>query len=119
VKLPSWLRVRSTTRVAGKVTVTLTADTTGFEAAMRETASIVRYQQRVAHERSLGLAYVGVQLDELARSCGMDPVQAWRLPRAHDQRVADLNHPDRDRRQAAEAAWLAEHRAHRAGATDG
>lgn len=119
MRLPSWLRVRRTRRVAGTVEVTLTADTTGFEAAMRDAASILRYQRAVAHQRSLGRAYVGLMLDELARSVGLDPVAAWRLPRARDQRLADLNHPNRATRRAAEAAWLAEHRAYRAGATDG
>lgn len=32
--------------------------------------------------------------------------------------VAELNHGDRGRRAAAERAWLADHRAHRAGAAD-
>lgn len=91
MRLPSWVHSRTTTRVAGKVTITLTADTSGFEASMRETASIVRYQAAVAHQRDLGRAYVGVMLDELARSVGLDPV---------------------------EAAWLAEHRAHGAGRSD-
>lgn len=118
MRLPSWLRVRRTSRDAGTVTVTLAVDTSAYVAAMKDAASIVRYHRAVAHEGSLGRAYVGVQLDELARSVGLDPVQTWRLPRARDKRLAGLNDPDRGRRQTAEAAWLVEHRAHRPGADD-
>lgn len=45
-------------------------------------------------------------------------------PEMHEQlqrkaAVGDLNHPDRDRRRAAERAWLAEHREHRRTAQEG
>lgn len=119
MRLPSWVHSRTTTRVAGKVTITLTADTSGFEAAMWETASIVRFHRAVAQERSCGRAYVGSLLDNLASSVGLDPVQTWRLPRARDERLAGLNHPDRGHRVAAERAWLIEHRAHRGSVADG
>lgn len=114
MRLPAWTRVRRTRTVAGTVEVTLAVDTTAFEAAMADSASVLRYHQAIAHQRSLGQAYVGVQLDELARSCGLDPVQAWRLPRARDLRLAGLGHSDRAVRQAAEAEWLSWARAHQA-----
>lgn len=114
MRLLSWLRHRSNTRVDGKVTITLDVDSSAYVAGMKDAASIIRYHRAVAHERDLGRAYVGVVLDELARSVGLDPVQAWRLPRARAERLEDLHHPDVVRRQAAEAAWLAEHREQRA-----
>jgi hypothetical protein len=117
VRLPAWARVRRTRSVARTVEVTLEVDTSRFVAAMGEASEGIRrskYQARLRHERSLGQAYVGAKLDELARSCGLDPVQAWRLPRARDQRLAGLTHPDPVARRAAEAAWLASARAHQA-----
>lgn len=114
MRAPWWLRRR---RTPSTVTVELVADTSRFEAAMAEAAeglSRNRFRMRVRHERSLGQAYVGVLLDGLCHGFGLDPVQVWRVPRARDQRLAALNAPDREARRAAEAAWLAEHRAHRA-----
>lgn len=119
MRAPRWLRRRS--RDAGTVTIELVADTNRFDQAMArlvdntsEHASRIRFRRRVAHERSLGQAYVGVLLDGLCHGFGLDPMEAWREPRARDQRLAALNSPDREARQAAEAAWRAEHRAHRA-----
>jgi len=114
----SWLLLRRWRRTTpGTVTVTLTADTTAFVDAMHdaaETLARTRYRLRVAHEWSLGQAYVGVQLDEMCRDLGLDPVVAWRMPRAVEQRLAGLTDPDRVRRAAAEAAWLRSARAHQA-----
>lgn len=124
MRLPSWLRVRRTSHGAGTVTVTLEADVSGFVDAMdraREATSAAAYDMAVAHEWSLAQAHLGVQLDDLARSIGLDPVQAWRLSRMREEKrleFADLHHPNPWRRRAAERAWLAEHRAHRAGRSD-
>lgn len=119
MRLPSWLSMRRTSSTIGTVTVTLTPDTSAYVAGMKDAASIIRYHRAVEHERNVGRAYVGLQLDELARRVGLDPIEVWRLPRARDERLVRLNDPDRTVRQAAEAAWLVEHRAHRAGAADG
>ena len=117
MRAPAWLRFGRATSEAGTVTVTLEADATVFVDAMcrvREVASVTAYDVEIAHEWSLAQAHLGVQLDELARSVGLDPMEAWRLPRARDERLAGLNDPDRARRRAAEAAWLRAHREHRA-----
>lgn len=101
------------------VTITLVADTTKFDAAMRrliDGTSETAYRRRIAHEWSLAEAHVGVLLDDLARSVGLDPVKAWRMPRQLEQErieLADLHHPNPWRRRAAEAAWLRQHRAQR------
>lgn len=119
MRAPWWLRRRS--RDAGTVTVELVADTSRFDQAIgrlvantREHDSRTRFRRRVAHERSLGQAYVGVALDGLCRDFGLDPVAAWRLPRQRDELLQRLTSPDRATRQAAEAEWLRVHREHRA-----
>jgi hypothetical protein len=120
VRAPSWLRFGRTARRPATVTVTLEADVSGFVDAMgraREAASVTAYDLAIAHEWSLAQAHLGVQLDELARSVGLDPVEVWRLPRMLE--LADLHHPDPERRRAAERAWLAEHREHRRTTTEG
>lgn len=117
MRAPAWWRRRRTPAGVGTVTVELVADASRFVAAMDEAAEGIRrsqYRARFRHERAVGLAFVDVQLDELARSVGLDPVQAWRLPHERDALLEDLNHPSLERRRAAEAAWRAEHAAHRA-----
>lgn len=114
MRLPSWARVRRTRSLPGTLEVDLVMDASGFVAAVRDLQSAERYRRRVAHERSLGQAYVGVLLDGLCHGFGLDPVAAWRLPRQRDELYDRLASPDRVTRQAAEAEWLRVHRAHRA-----
>lgn len=87
----------------------------------------------VRHGLADVLAWLGEKLgprpDELTHAiASVDPGNRFDLgilfvsPEYHDRLrrqagIADLNHPDRGVRKAAEAAWLVEHRAHRAAAT--
>lgn len=121
MRAPWWWR-RRRSRDAGTVTVTLELDNSRFVAGMHDAAASVstaRFRIRVAHERSLGQAYVGTVLDDLCRDFGLDPVQVWRLPRAREELLAGLTHPDRATRQAAEAAWLRAAREHQRRRADG
>jgi hypothetical protein len=76
-----------------EVVVTITADTSAFVAAMSragEATSKRRYQARVANERSLARAYLGVRLDRLCADLGLDPVAAWRLPKWNERGSGDV-----------------------------
>ena len=68
MRLPDWLRVRSTRRSGPRtVTVTLTADTREFVAAMDRVAEQTReltYRMRLSRERAIGMAYVHRLLDD-------------------------------------------------------
>lgn len=92
MKLPTWLRTKSTRRSAERtITVDLEIDTAQFEDAMYDVVegfSRAQHERRLRHERSLGQAYVGVLLDDWCRSEGWDPVQVWRIPREQDLRDA-------------------------------
>lgn len=94
MRAPRWLRLRSTRRrTPGTVTVELDVDVSEFvDACSRASEALAegRYRRRIAHQRSLGLAQVGVQLDELCHDLGLDPVETWRKPRAEEQARARL-----------------------------
>lgn len=47
-----------------------------------EALSWTIYRLRIAHQRDLGLAYVGRELDRLCRELGLDPEVTWRTPAA-------------------------------------
>lgn len=71
-----------------EITVELEIDASRFVDGMLrayEATSVIKYRQRIEHERSLGKAQVGVLLDQMCRDLGMDPVKAWRLPRVLEQ----------------------------------
>lgn len=87
---PRWHRLTTTTTTPSTVTVTLEADTSRFVEAMERAAEdvrILRYRQRLRHERSLGQAQVGVLLDQMCRDLGLNPVQTWRLPREREEQA--------------------------------
>lgn len=90
MRLPTWLHHRRTRRTTPRtVTVDLTIDTAAFEDGMRQVAEDLadaRYHRRLAYERQLGHAQVGALLDGMCRDLGLDPVQAWRLPRSRERR---------------------------------
>lgn len=90
MRLPNYLRVRRQRQVGRTVEVELAVDVSGFVDAMLKSAedvSIARYRLNVAHQRSLGQAYVGTRLDKLCADLGLDPVEAWRFPKWLDEQA--------------------------------
>lgn len=74
-------------RKPGTLTVTLTADTTAFVAAMdqvHEGIQMTRWRRRIRGERLAGRAFVDAELDRMCTDLGMDPEQVWRRPRARE-----------------------------------
>lgn len=47
------------------------------------------YQIEIARQRHFARAWLAVQLDEMCREYGWNPVQVWRVPRIHEQRAQE------------------------------
>lgn len=78
MKLPDWLRIRSTRREPGRLVVNLSLDTSQFEAAMKSAAatqyealSRIRYANKIRRERALGRRFVDGLLSDMAAELGL------------------------------------------------